>query len=434
MKENRILLFENTIYSMKSKILSIENTTNYNLEIQSQKKPFDNLQEIYQYLNKPPSYKEIEIKGVLLNFDQILPKIKEKISLNEEKEIDENDYEIISTYSQKELLTSLYESISTENLEDYKHKLLPYLQKHKPELLKSLSNQEKNVNKIETTLQKQRTEISQFKKKTLSLIEKEILNEEKVLEKLSLEKKEHEKIFHLIQDKEENSNYEKKLKQKEKQISFTIKQIKLDEKLFKAKISTLKNNLKAKKYKTIEPLSFFFTLGLVYWTSYSNTKQVILRYENKINKLKEKEILLEKEVSYISEERDILQDKNIDRLKEITKKEDELQKNIEKLEKEIDKQKKNIEKKYDIRKKNEVEYNLLIEQENVISKEYIQQYEELKKMNLISLEENFISLIDKIIMRQHNQKKEIKEMIQSIEHQKFEYEKNSIFEIKHEIQ
>ena len=59
MKENRILLFENTIYSMKSKILSIENTTNYNLEIQSQKKPFDNLQEIYQYLNKPPSYKEI---------------------------------------------------------------------------------------------------------------------------------------------------------------------------------------------------------------------------------------------------------------------------------------------------------------------------------------------------------------------------------------
>ena len=427
----QILIYENKVYSMYSKTLSLPNTISFNDEKNTN--IIESLKKNHENIFSKDKNKNIEIKATITNFDLLCEKIEKEIENKNFELIDENDYNIISAYSQKELLLSLFESIHEKDIIETEENIKQYFKIHNKEFIKIKNKEEENIKKLEQNLTKQREEISKFKKKTLDLIEKEIKNEEGLLLKLSSEKKEHENIFNLIKDKEVAPEIQKKLSEKEKKINFKIKQLKLDEKLYKAKILTLKNNLKSKKYKTINPLSFIVTLGLIYWTKYSDTKYHILKSENNINKIKEKEILFEKELTTISEELTTIQEKTIEKLKEITKKEDLLQKKIEKIEKEIDKQKNIIEKKYNIRKKNETEYDLLLTHENAISKEYIKKYEEMKNIHSLN-EEEFLKQLEILKEKRNEKKKEIQDIIKKIDTQSFSYKKNILITLKHEFE
>ena len=422
-QNEQVIIYESQVFSTKSTQYKL--LKEYNIEL-NDKNPFEELKKINEQIEKP-EYKNVTIYEEIKEFEKVKEKIQLNIKNKKFKPLDEENYELIPVYSQKEILTSMIESITNQDIFESITKIKNYTKKHERELEKYKKTIESEVKISEKELEKKRNEILQFKKKILDILEKEIKTEEKILKELEKEKIKQEEMFHLIKEKGNFKLEKKKIEDKKNHIAHKIKKLSLDEKLFKAKITTLKTNLKSKKYKTIEPLPFILSLGLIYWTSFSNTKTIILKYENKINKLKEKEIILEKEHEDLIEKERILTQENIEKLKEITKLEEELQKKIIQIEKNLDKQKRIVDKKYQERKDKEEKYNILINEETTLSNKYIKVSE---KMNEIESNElnNIITKIDKLKEKKERQKEELTQLLKNIEKQKIDSKKNCIIE------
>lgn len=423
-KNSKIIIYDSIAYSSKAFEYNIIKEINYEFPKEFSE---DKLKTLKKLLSNPP-LKTIEIYESIQNFKEEKEKIREKINSKKAKILDEEDYELIPIYSQKELLNSIILSITNTDLEKLEQLIVKYFEKYKKEYDKLKNKKEEKISIIEINLKKIRKDILQFKKKILDTLEEEIISEEKILKQLQQEKGKHEEIFYLIKEKDESTTVEREIEDKEKRLRFKIKNLSLDEKLYKAKISTLKTNLKSKKFKTIEPIPFILTLGMIYWTSFSDTKNIILKYETKINKLKEKEIHLEKKIEEILEKKRILKEENLEKLKEITKKEDILQKKIHELEKKVDKQKKSIEKKYNVRKKKEEEYSKLVENETLLTNQFIKESEEHKKLLELD-EETLLKEINEIEIERETKKKELEEMLKNIEKQIIPSKKNYILEL-----
>lgn len=423
-KNSKIIIYDSIAYSSKAFEYNIIKEINYEFPKEFSE---DKLKTLKKLLSNPP-LKTIEIYEFIQNFKEEKEKIREKINSKKAKILDEENYELIPIYSQKELLNSIILSITNTDLEKLEQLIIKYFEKYQKEYDKLKNKKEEKISIIEINLKKIRKDILQFKKKILDTLEEEIISEEKILKQLQQEKGKHEEIFYLIKEKDESTTVEREIEDKEKRLRFKIKNLSLDEKLYKAKISTLKTNLKSKKFKTIEPIPFILTLGMIYWTSFSDTKNIILKYETKINKLKEKEIHLEKKIEEILEKKRILKEENLEKLKEITKKEDILQKKIHELEKKVDKQKKSIEKKYDVRKKKEEEYSKLVENETLLTNQFIKESEEHKKLLELD-EETLLKEINEIEIERETKKKELEEMLKNIEKQIIHSKKNYILEL-----
>lgn len=423
-KNSKIIIYDSIAYSSKAFEYNIIKEINYEFPKEFSE---DKLKTLKKLLSNPP-LKTIEIYEFIQNFKEEKEKIREKINSKKAKILDEENYELIPIYSQKELLNSIILSITNTDLEKLEQLIVKYFEKYQKEYDKLKNKKEEKISIIEINLKKIRKDILQFKKKILDTLEEEIISEEKILKQLQQEKGKHEEIFYLIKEKDESTTVEREIEDKEKRLRFKIKNLSLDEKLYKAKISTLKTNLKSKKFKTIEPIPFILTLGMIYWTSFSDTKNIILKYETKINKLKEKEIHLEKKIEEILEKKRILKEENLEKLKEITKKEDILQKKIHELEKKVDKQKKSIEKKYNVRKKKEEEYSKLVENETLLTNQFIKESEEHKKLLELD-EETLLKEINEIEIKREAKKKELEEMLKNIEKQIIPSKKNYILEL-----
>ncbi len=416
------IIYENKLLSNNSQEIYIPKKLEFKLpnnkDLKSQIKYIEHLIE-----ENSADKKKIEIKGVINNFEKIFQLVSQKIKNKEFKQLDENNYENIVIISQNEIIKQLLKNLENNENNEFLEKVNKFFNENQGlinEKIKKISIRKDILNKEFKSLEnKFNDKKNQIEEKLTKIIKKR----EKTIEDYKNKKIKLESEFENMKENENINQEDHIIERKIKKLKFEEEKIKLDEKILKAKISTLKNKLKSKQIKTIEIIPFILTLGLIYWTKFSDTKYIILKFENKINKLKEKEAILEKEVYSLKEKLEFIKDNKSQKLKEISKKEDKIQKEIENIEKEIKSEEKeikilNIEYEKEIPQFKELEEKLNIKIKDLEETKEEEIFFEKKTQNYF---EEKIKLLQK---EKENTINKIIEINNSLKKQKFDSKEN----------
>lgn len=243
--------------------------------------------------------RNFEISQPIKNFEEIKKKILENKS--KLKKVTSNDYEFIEKTSGLEIIKSLLLSIENSNLNQLNKKLEEYISKtQKQELQKNTEIDELieiEKNKILDTQEKKKKVLSEASVKKLEELEIE-------KEKISKEIEKNEiTIAKYRNPKNEKLN---QILTRQEEINHEIQDLKHLIKVTKTQIKSLKAELKlgnSKQFNWITGILMVLTLGLIYWSKFTDKKYFVLRnqkniakYEEKISKLEHEKFNLEKEV------------------------------------------------------------------------------------------------------------------------------------------
>lgn len=237
------------------------------------------------------SGRNFEISKPIENFEEIEKKINENKS--KLKKVTSDNYEFIEKTSAIDIIKSILTTVENSNLNHLELEVKEYIQKNKQKEL------EKNT-QLEESIDLEKSRIKEFEKKKEKILE---TSKVKQLEKLELQKEkindEIKKNENLIEAQNNLSkNKSKTLNDKIKEIDEQQENLKFEIKISKNTIKSLKASLKlgkTKKFNWITGILMVFTLGLIYWTKYTDTKYFILKSQEKIAKYEEKITKLEQE-------------------------------------------------------------------------------------------------------------------------------------------
>ena len=131
-QNEQVIIYESQVFSTKSTQYKL--LKEFNIELNN-KNPFEELKKINEQIEKP-EYKNVTIYEEIKEFEKVKQKIEQNIKNKKFELLDEENYELIPIYSQKEILTSMIESITNQDIIESITKINDYTKKHEKELEK----------------------------------------------------------------------------------------------------------------------------------------------------------------------------------------------------------------------------------------------------------------------------------------------------------
>ncbi|MCA9459945.1 MAG: hypothetical protein KC550_05345, partial [Nanoarchaeota archaeon] len=234
--------------------------------------------------------KTLPIGGEIQNFSQIREEIEKKFNDKKLKKKyfskpKEDNYEFIEKTTQIEILEQIHKTINNKDLINLKNEINEYIKKKQLLENEKINDLKKQIKSLEDKIKELEKLIQIITKEEIDILNKKSSEHKKEIENLSKKKdKLQEKLDY--EGKQDNiSIYIDKLENKFKNIKFKIEENKLEIKILKTKVSNLDDEIKMGKKKCIKPISFILTLGLIYWTSYSDCKHYKIKLHTKANKI-----------------------------------------------------------------------------------------------------------------------------------------------------
>lgn len=340
MKKNKYYIKENTVFSdLKETIYIPENIELFNFEDNKSKNIYiknktilENLDKILENLEK--NKKEINVSGEIKKFPECKKIILELKTQKKLTKPDLDDYEFIEKTSQIQIIEQLLNSIDLSKLE--------ILKKVTNEYIKKISGDEKEkYSQIEEDLS--------IEKSKLNKIEKEKKDIEDINESLKLEiSKSDKKISEFVDRKKqltcddekdekivELNDKKNKILLKEEKIKFKIEDNKFEISIIESKIATIKDEIKMGNCKCLNWFLMIISLGLIYWTKYSDCKYKIISLNSKKNRIKEKIAKIQKKENILKRDIEKITQKEENGTKIDVKREFEIKKSLEDIDKKI---------------------------------------------------------------------------------------------------
>ena len=414
-KNNLIFSDETATIKIIDKIKDIEipNTKNISNSFVSNRTLIKEIENILT--NSGKNYK---ISKPINNIDKIIKDIKSK--KKELKKITSNDYIFLERTSAVEIVDTILSSIKNSNINNIKLKIENYI--------KTIKTQEDNkYAQINESIEIEKNKISQTKEK-----KSQILETSKIKEIEKLENKKNEIDSKISQLKSYNTSHNKQddyisnLKEKQEEINIKNQDYKFQIKLLKNNIKTLKIDLKLgkkKHFNWINGIFMILTLGLIYWTKFTDIKYFILMYQKKIVKYEEKITILENknlklknQLSKIKDNKDSKQEKQ------------EQENKINSLKNELDKINNNIKTYQEKVKKEDSKLNIYDKNITKIESKIIElesQKQEFNKYSYKKLEE----ILNKLIEYKKTQEENLEKIKQKIKTQNIDINGEFIFEM-----
>lgn len=401
----RFYIKDNILYSTNK-----ENIKIYNIEKLSETSYegsdfFTNNKAIITKINEIiETPKEISVCSQIKNFDSIKNQIK-NLDKKNIKKVKKNDYEFIEITNSLEIFEMLKDNLKfSEKYKKCKNVLEEYLQEVKN--LEKVKEDKFNleIGELKLNIKNKKNEIDKYKEKNIFKIEKKLKEKERVREKINLNISNLNNEIKLNLNEKNPKELEEKLKEKEK-IEKDIDSKEFEILLIKGKNEILEKKIQLGKIKSPNVILMILTLGLIYWTKFSNIKYQIINNELKITKIKEKKLRNDVKLKKISKEIDNLNSIIKEKSKSTKTKNDILTKKISELE---------------IEDKNNTD------EIKTITSELKPHYEEIEKINSEIEKINFnITIVEDLKSNyMKNSSKEIERKIGKIENlQKQELEK-----------
>ncbi len=308
----------------------------------------DSNKEILEVLeNIQKSKKELKISGIVSNFEELKEKIK-KTSKDKFVKIQENDYEFIEKTSSLEILEQIEKSLSYTPIMRLKEKIKSYIEDVKGKEDKKIKTFDEQIEKLKIELDSKQKVLDRL---NIQVQELEKINIDKEREIAELKRK----IENSLNKKNENKDVKKKTKALEKKIEFLkskIEEIEMEIKILHEQINVFTQKLKLGDTKSINLVLMILTLGLIYWTKYSDNRYILGSIKLKIAKRKEKMLKLELQIRKIEREIELLIKEDLEKNLKDYKTEEKIEEEksyikikIAEIEKEILKESKKLEEK-----------------------------------------------------------------------------------------
>lgn len=340
MNKNRYYIKENRVYSGLTENIKIpEDIQIFNFEENKSKNIYvknksilEKLEEILENIEK--NKKEITISGEIKNFEKIKNKILELETQKQLNKPEDSDYDFIEKTSQLEIIEQILNSINISKLNLLKKNMHEHIKRTSSEEIEKmselkelldiekskLSKIEKEKKDLETTNESLREEINKADKKI-----EENVNKKK---QLTSDDEKDEKLVELDGKK-------KKIAIKEEKIKFLIEDNKFEIGIIESKIATIKDEIKMGNNKCINWILMILTLGLIYWTKYSDCRYKVIYLNSKKNRIKEKIAKLQKKENQLKRDIEKIIEKEEGGVKTDIKREFEIKKNLEEIDKKI---------------------------------------------------------------------------------------------------
>jgi hypothetical protein len=382
---------------------------------------------IYNFLNNNKKIKKIKTFGLIKNYEKILNIIKTN-NIKIEKIQENEKYDFIEKTSQIEILEQIINNYDMHDLILIKKELEKRLNKKANEEEKKIKEIRDNLNKNKNELEKESSKKRNFEKENINILEKNIIEEEKKIEKLFKKKNELEEVFI---EKEENVQIEKeliKLKEKEDRNKYLIEESKLQIEILKAKLNQVEDKIKMGETKCLSLVSMFLSLGLIYWSKYSDCKNLKFRLKNRISKENEKNLYREKKILKISNEIKLkhynLKIKN----SQFIKIQEKSQEKLNEIDKQINKSKKIIETQREKLKENKIKLEKITKLIDNL-KEKIEKIEKINSEFERYSKEKIETLFKEIWEKKSTNINQIKTIVSDLKKQKVPIEKEGIIQI-----
>lgn len=425
-KGEKFFIDNGQIFSNKANEVVVPKFQSLNLDLKiDSKKIHQSNKEIILKLEdnlKKDLDKSLKISGEITNFKETKDKIEEDFQKFKSKfsEPKEEDYEFQEKVSQIEITEQMISMLKKIDNSELELQLKSYLNNIK-------DIEDLRIKEVEDEIEKHSKAHTQIKKKKDEFKTNEV---EKTTKEIELKLKEKEKFeieIENLEEKIEKSNSEvddAEIKNIKKQILLDeekIEKINTDIEIKKLRIENLKREAKLGKRKKVNLVFFILTLGLIYWTKYSdlsyhlikeqnsinNKKEKILHHKNKINSVKNK---LKEQFDNAEEQKK----KNANQVKLAIKRLEDLREKLERHEKDMVKIEEDLEKKQEnlnLIEKEVEESNSKLENFNILkshykefsSKRIEQLIEEIEKVKRMEIEK-----LNKIKEKLQNQKINIK--------------------------
>ncbi len=390
---SKIFIKGNIAYSNEEKVFLIPQKIETLRINNDEKHLFETAKRISDFLEKQKdNNKEFKISGKFENFE----KIKEKIEILEKEKLkkpEDSDYEFIEKTTQIEIIEQILTSIDETEIDEIKSEMELVLKTLKQSQDNRISTIEQQI-EVENT---KKTKILQAKKQEEKNILEPLREELKTMEnrQKSLLEKEG-KLSSLMEKKEDNgpeNPYE--IQMKIDKLQANIENNLMEISILENKISTLNERIKLGKKKNVSPLEFILTLGLIYWTPYSECRYQAGRLKLKILKLKEHNLKAKKKIYNFEKENEFKKKKNSEMVKQNEKKKEDIIRELNEINKENQKLNKNIEsqrKEIEKGEKSLIRFDKDINEinERIIDLESVK--EEVEKYNISVIENKFAEL------------------------------------------
>jgi chromosome segregation ATPase len=234
--------------------------------------------------------KELEISKPIENYNQT----KEQIEKSDKKTKPEHDnYDFLEKTSALQIVEGIISSFSDEKETLLKEKISAYINHTKEIEKEKNASLDEQIQIEKTKLSKTLKEKEKYEKENTEKLEIQITKSENNISKLSQEKQILDNKIESSKTKSISENAQK-LYKKIEDMNHEAKNNELEINILKAKMTSLKSEIRLGKTKCINWILFILTLGLIYWTKYSDCRYNVLMLDQKINKLKEKNIIMEK--------------------------------------------------------------------------------------------------------------------------------------------
>ncbi|MFW6286157.1 MAG: coiled-coil domain-containing protein [Nanoarchaeota archaeon] len=342
------------VFYIKDNIVYNSNTKKYffpqnlkDIEIPNHtKNHLTNNKIIISDLNKLKQKKnrEINLSKPIKNFTQVKLKINQLNKKNFIKPKDQ-DYTFIEITSQLDIINGIINNIETDDIDLFNTKINNYI--------KNIEHIEKEKNSnIEEQIEIENNKLKKTNTKKNNFITKNITNLKKQLNKIKEEnqKLENQKEELIVKQEENNINKQlqtkiEKINNKILKIQHTKKNNEFEIKILKSKIKTINDYKKLGNKKCLNILLMIFTLGLIYWTRFSDCNYKILKFQKTINQLEESNNKLDKKQYNYQQELENLQHHNKNDSIKKTKIIEELNTKIDNIEEQINKNNNEIKNK-----------------------------------------------------------------------------------------
>jgi len=348
--------------------------------------------------------KKIEILGLIEDFEEMKKKIELK-KYEKLEEIKENDYKFIECTSQIIVLNNYIEKLKTQHFKLLDSSVNKYLkeiidiEKRKVNALKNnIASNKKKIKKL--NLDKKNYEKNEFEniKKKIESLNKEL----ELLEKK--EKKLEEKINY--EEINPNSKKIEKILKKIDKHEYKYNDLEFKIKIYEIKKKNLTAEQKKGTKKHISPFLFVLTLGLIYWTPYSEIKNAIIRNQQKTYTIEMEMLELKRKIKNYKQQISEIKLKKEDSNKDNVKKKENLISEYSQISIDINSKKKEILKQK--KEEDKKEEKLLHIQEKISSLE-------IELDSLTSLEKHYqtissTTIKDKILSLRYLNKNNLEEL------------------------
>lgn len=364
--------------------------------------------------------RKLEVSGRIARKD--LKIILENIEKSKEKhEPESSDYVFLEKTSQLDILEQLLTNLPDKTLTVFVDDVKAYIEGTKRNEDLILDALKTKTEQLQTKLKTIGEEKRDYQKKELDSIKKKRELEEKHISQLEEKREKLEVAFSKEDEELENVRQQKTIEKKLHKLRFKSEDINIKIKIFKAKITSLNDRIRLGQKKVIRPILFILTLGLIYWTSFSDCSYVKALYQGKVNRQQEKLLILQRKMLKLRNDLEELKQEEQEKQKERVKSNrssektrENLEENIKESANQIKELKKEEEEKEKWVKKYEDEertvHEHLKEEENTMK-----QYEEYSCKNiqkkleeLLSKEQETISLIKELKKDISEQKTKVK--------------------------